>query len=88
MATGYSAEYNKEIKRIKSFISRATKRGYRFPENVIPTTPKRVTKKSLERVRAITPQTLYQKATYYDPLTDALFPGEVGRSIERSHHRV
>ena len=47
-------EYEKQVKRIKQFISRAEKRGYRFIEDVVPQTPKRVTKQAVQRLKEIT----------------------------------
>lgn len=75
-------EYNKQVRRIKNFISRATKRGYRFESNIIPETPKRVTKKQVERLKEIKPITLYKKSTY---LTEEgkVVSGVQGRKEER-----
>lgn len=77
-------EYNKELARIKRFINRAQKRGFIFPENVIPNRPKRITSKSVSRLKKLNPDTLYRKATYVDTSTGELRRGEVGREIERS----
>ena len=48
-------------------MRRATKRGYSFPSNAVPSIPKTVTEKTLERFKAITPETLYKKAIYVSP---------------------
>lgn len=77
-------EYNKELARIKRFINRAQKRGFIFPENVIPNRPKKITSKSVSRLKKLNPDTLYRKATYVDTTTGELRRGEVGREIERS----
>lgn len=77
-------EYNKELARIKRFINRAQKRGFIFPENVIPNRPKRITSKSVSRLKKLNPDTLYRKATYVDTTTGEIRRGEVGREIERS----
>ncbi len=58
--------YNKELRRIRKFISRAEKRGYSF-DYTIPTRPKRITKTSVERLRKVTPDILYQHSTYVPP---------------------
>lgn len=76
--------YNKELARIRRFISRAEKRGFIFPENVVPNRPKRITSQSVSRLQKLTPDTLYRKATYVDTTTGELRRGEVGREIERS----
>ena len=76
--------FKKQITRIKNFIRRATKRGYEFNENVIPTMPKRVTKKSIEKIKNIKPKDLYSKASYLDKSTGEIVSGSTGRKIERN----
>ena len=76
--------FKKEITRIKNFIRRATKRGYEFSDNVIPTMPKRVTKKSIEKIKNIKPKDLYSKASYLDKSTGEIVSGSTGRKIERN----
>lgn len=76
--------YNKELKRIKQFIRRATKRGYEFSDNAIPAKPKTISESSVRALQRITPDTLYRKATYVEPTTGKKFTGEQGRKIERS----
>ena len=76
--------FKKQITRIKNFIRRATKRGYEFSDNVIPTMPKRVTKKSIEKIKNIKPKDLYSKASYLDKSTGEMVSGSIGRKIERN----
>ena len=76
--------FKKQITRIKNFIRRATKRGYEFSDNVIPTMPKRVTKKSIEKIKNIKPRDLYSKASYLDKSTGEIVSGSTGRKIERN----
>lgn len=76
--------FKKQITRIKNFIRRATKRGYEFSDNVIPTMPKRVTKKSIEKIKNIKPKDLYSKASYLDKSTGEIVSGSIGRKIERN----
>lgn len=57
----------KERRRIQQFVNRARKRGYSFSENAIPSIPKTVSEKTLERFKNITPQKLYSKAIYISP---------------------
>lgn len=78
-------QYNRELKRIKQFINRAEKRGYIFPENIVPDRPKRITSKSVNRLININPDYLYRKASYVDTETGEVRRGEVGREIERSN---
>lgn len=76
--------FKKQVTRIKNFIRRATKRGYEFSDNVIPTMPKRVTKKSIEKIKNIKPKDLYSKASYLDKSTGEMVSGSTGRKIERN----
>ena len=63
-------EYDKQVKRIKQFIRRAEKRGFIFPDNVIPNKPKRITKASVRKLSKITPKELYKKAEYGGEATE------------------
>lgn len=56
--------YAKERSRVKSFVRRAEKRGYSFPESVIPSIPKRKTEASIRKLKKLTKEVLYEKATY------------------------
>lgn len=56
-------QYEKELRRIKQFIRRAEKRGFRFEADVIPDRPKKVTQSSVNRLKKITPKQLYKKST-------------------------
>ena len=76
--------FKKQVTRIKNFIRRATKRGYEFSDTVIPTMPKRVTKKSIEKIKNIKPKDLYSKASYLDKSTGEMVSGTTGRKIERN----
>ena len=62
-------EYNKQRKRIQSFLSKARKQGYIFEENILPEIPKRVTKASVSRLLKLTSKELYKKAVYVSPET-------------------
>ena len=76
--------FKKQVTRIKNFIRRATKRGYEFSDNVIPTMPTKVTKKSIEKIKNIKPKDLYSKASYLDKSTGEIVSGSTGRKIERN----
>lgn len=76
-------EWKKELKRLQQFIRRAKKRGYTFPADVIPETPKRITKKQLSKIKGINPQTLYSQAEFYNPTTGETILGVEGRKFER-----
>ena len=76
--------YNKEIRRIKRFISRAEKRGYQFEEGVVPKKPKKITPASVRRLKKITPDYLYRKAVYGGEATAGeIVSGKRGRVEER-----
>lgn len=57
-------EVKKQRKRIQQFVRRAQKRGFSFPENIVPTLPKKITEKTLSSYKAKTPEQLYKKAIY------------------------
>lgn len=76
-------EYDKELKRIKQFIRRATKRGYIFEENAIPQKPQRITSSSVNKVKKITPTTLYEKAKFVDTKQGRTIKGTEARKQER-----
>ena len=76
-------EWKKELKRLNQFIKRAEKRGYIFDENIIPETPKRVTKKKLSEIKQINADVLYNTAKYFDKETGQTISGLEGRRIER-----
>lgn len=76
-------QWKKEVNRVKQFIKRAEKRGFTF-EDVIPETPKRITKKQLNLIKSLTPNVLYTHASYTDPQTGQSMTGTEGRRLERS----
>ena len=77
-------EYDKQVKRIKQFISRAEKRGFIFPDNVIPNKPKRITKASVRKLSKITPKELYKKAEYGGEATEGeIVSAKEGLELER-----
>lgn len=82
--TQLQLDYKKQVKRLKQAVRRAEKRGYIVPENVIPKQPKRITKKSVERLKKITTKEIYSKSEKLDFETGELITGEVARKLERS----
>lgn len=76
--------YAKERKRIKSLVRRAEKRGYSFPESLIPSIPKRKTEASIRKLKKLTKDILYSKATYGGEATyGEIVSGKEGLKIER-----
>lgn len=77
-------EYNKQRKRIQSFLSRARKQGYIFDENVLPKIPQKITKSSVSRLAKLTPQELYKKAVYVSRETGEIeTPDEHKKRVRR-----
>lgn len=76
-------EVKKNLRRIKRFIKSAEKRGYTFSESAIPSLPKKITEKTLQRFEAIRPQQLYKKSVYVSP-TGTKVKGTKRRTEERS----
>lgn len=83
-STQLQIEYKKQVKRLKQAIRRSEKRGYIVPENILPKQPKRVTTKSVERLKKITTKEIYAKSEKLDLETGELIPGEEARKRERS----
>lgn len=76
-------EYARERKRVLQFVRRAEKRGYIFPETVIPKIPKRIRRESINALQRLTPDRLYSKAHYVSPETGEYMSGTRGRKEER-----
>lgn len=68
--------FQKERRRLLQSVNMAKKQGYIFPENIVPSIPKRVTKKSLQRIQVIKPKDLYKKAQYLYEETGEIVPAE------------
>lgn len=76
--------YAKEQNRLKSFVRRAEKRGYSFPDTLIPSIPKRKTEASIRRLKKLTKDVLYSKATYGGEATfGEIVSGKEGLNLER-----
>lgn len=82
--TQLQLDYKKQVKRLKQAVRRAEKRGYIIPDDIIPEQPKRITRKSVERLKKITTKEIYAKSEKLDFETGELIPGEIARKQERS----
>ena len=83
--TESTIKYQKEYKRVKSLIRSFEKRGYVVPESVKtikPMSETKVTTRSLNRLKNITPETLYRKSRYITPEGKET-SGIRGRDLER-----
>lgn len=76
-------EYKKELRRIQQFMNRASKRGFFWEKSPVPKQPKKITTKSVERLRKITPDVLYKKGEYVVQETGEVISGTKGRNLER-----
>lgn len=82
--TSIEKQYTKERERIKSFIKRAEKRGYSFPDNFLPERPKHPTEEHLKQLKALTPEKIYEQGFYLvDTQTGEVVSGTAGRQMER-----
>lgn len=76
--------YAKERNRVRSFVRRAKKRGYSFPESLIPPIPKRKTEASIRKLKKLTKDVMYSKATYGGEATyGEIVSGKEGLKLER-----
>lgn len=66
------SEYRKQRKRIRDFISRNKRKGYFF-DYELPPIPKAPTKKDVERLKRVTPNTLRDIGFYVEPSTGEAF---------------
>ena len=79
----YKRQWDKEVRRIKQFIRRASKRGYVF-DYAVPSRPEKYYKKDIVKLQKTTYKELYRTAYYADPRTGEALTGLQGRNIERA----
>lgn len=81
--TPLEQDYKKELNRIKKFIRNAQKKGFNFADYELPQQPKKITQGSVNKLRKITPEKLYQSSTFVDPLSHQTISGaEAKRRIK------
>lgn len=79
-------QYRRERRRVNQLIRRAEKRGFIIPKSAKPGKPlKRPTEKSIERLKAITPEAIYERAKYKSQ--GKTYRGEEARKIARKEAR-
>ena len=80
-------QYRKERRRIQRFVRETSKRGYKFPEDIVPKKAKEVSpkdlSKELRKARSLTSEKLYKKSKYTTPEGKTI-SGTKGRQIEKS----
>lgn len=79
--------YQRERKRLQGWQRRAEKRGFIFDKSIVPTIPKRVTQKALEKIKQLRPKQLYEKAKYIKKDTGEIFKGEEARKVQQQELR-
>jgi hypothetical protein len=82
--------YNKELQRIMSGVKKAEKQGKIVDTTKLPTTPKRVTKQSIEKIKKIKPSDLVTKRdtiTTNSGYTVDTSTGEIISKSEPKHDR-
>ena len=76
--------YAKERNRVRSFIRSAEKRGYSFPESIVPSIPKRKTEASIRKLKKLTKEVMYAKASYGGEATSGeIVSAKEGLKLER-----
>lgn len=80
-------EYNKQRKRLQSIVSKERKKGYTFPENVIPAKPKRITKASVSKLAEITPKKLRSRGRL-EPPKPTYKPPQISDNVLRSIEEI
>lgn len=82
--TSVQQQYKKERNRIQSAMRRLEKQGYVVPDDLLPSTPKKVTQASINRLKKITTESIYKKSVRLDVETGEITPGIVARDKARS----
>lgn len=57
-------EYNKQRRRVQNYVNSMLERGYEFEKQPLPNVPKKITRASINRLKTITPKSLYKKSSY------------------------
>ena len=75
-------QYSKQRRRVLQFINRAKKKGYSFPEDIIPKIVKNPTRADVKDLSKLTPEKLYSQSKYGD------ISGEEQRAIEKEKAKI
>jgi ribosomal protein L24 len=76
-------EYKHQQNRIKNILKRGEKRGFITDTYQIPTMPKRVTKRAIERLKEVKPINVYSNIEFLIPTTGEIVKGRTGLRIEK-----
>lgn len=75
-------QYSKQRRRVLQFVNRAKKKGYSFPEDIIPEIVKNPTRADVKALSKLTPEKLYSQSKYGD------ISGEEQRAIEKEKAKI
>lgn len=75
-------QYSEQRRRVLQFVNRAKKRGYSFPEDIIPKIVKNPTRADVKVLSKLTPEKLYSQSKYGD------ISGEEQRAIEKEKAKI
>lgn len=78
----YRNEYLKERRRVQQAIRRQEQRGY-LVNDVLPDIPEKITKRDLNRLKKITPQSIRNKSDFLDFSTGEIIPSKQAQEYER-----
>lgn len=80
MATiDYSKEWRKELKRIRRQEERLRAKGFQVKSYKAPKKPKKVTEKSVARLKKQTAAKIYSSSSWTDPLTGKTYKGQAAK---------
>lgn len=71
----YSKQWKREVNRIRRQEQRLTQKGFNVEKYDLKK-PKKVTAKSVEKLKKITAERVYSRSTYTDPLTGKTYRGQ------------
>ena len=82
-------EYQKNRKRVQSYIREFRKIGYEVDENILPSTPKKITQASVRRLQKITKKAFREKLTeFIDYETGEILEGKEARKREKEIRKL
>lgn len=83
------AEYQKNRKRVQSYIREFRKIGYDVDENILPSIPKKITQASVRRLQKITKKAFREKLTeFIDYETGEILEGKEARKREKEIRKL
>lgn len=79
-------EYRRIRKQKQQFLRRAEKRGWDFPEDIIPDIPEKITRKSINELKKLTPEVFYSKALGLET-EEGLIPTKEAKLYEKEKRK-